>query len=328
MLRHSPFVALALSLSIMGSAANAAPPTNVGDRGQTARLRANERRALDSRQRLFERAAAASQSRTVPTLPTAADRPVPDQPTAVPTSPESAQSLGRGLSRRPVGPPVSPGSAGAPQSATRGLTRDLLPSLGRRSRPTLPQRATARRASAVESRRDTAINDRSRRTDGLAARGTRPQRPAQGSPDRILATRLAQIDRLRDTALEKGNDELLQQADNMERLAREQHERRLTAGVRRANRPDENRRESGEAAGDNANSGFGRLTATAAAEGRRDFGSDMAEDGRSRRPDVTRGATPDGEPRSRRTFGESIRNGLRRIGTALRLPGQSRPSAE
>lgn len=328
MLRQSPFVAFALSLSILGSAANSAPPTNVGDRGQTARLRANERRALDSRQQLFERAAAASQSRSIPTLPTAADRSVPDQPTAVPTSPEAGQSLGRGLSRRPVVPPVSTRSTGTPQTATRGFSRDLLPSLGRQSRPTLPQRTTARRDSAVETRRDTAINDRSRRADGLAARGIRSERPSQGLPDRILATRLAQIDRLRDMALEKGNGELLQQADNMERLARERHEQQLAAGARMADRPDENRRDSDEAPGNNANSGFGRLTATAAAEGRRDFGSDMAEEGQSRRPDVTRGATPDGEPRSRRTFGESIRNGLRRIGAALRLPGQGRPSAE
>jgi hypothetical protein len=43
--------------------------------------------------------------------------------------------------------------------------------------------------------------------------------------DRLLAKRLATIDKLRDQALENGNERLLEQADRLEELARRQHAR-------------------------------------------------------------------------------------------------------
>ena len=91
---------------------------------------------------------------------------------------------------------------------------------------------------------------------------------------------------------------------------------------------DDNRRtntDDATVAGD-FNSEFGRQTATAAREGRDNFGRDTADEARTRRSEVTRGSSSERatRSRSRRTFGESIRNGFRRIGTALRLPGLNR----
>ena len=91
---------------------------------------------------------------------------------------------------------------------------------------------------------------------------------------------------------------------------------------------DDNRRtntDDATVAGD-FNSEFGRQTAAAAREGRDNFGRDTADEARTRRSEVTRGSSSERatRSRSRRTFGESIRNGFRRIGTALRLPGLNR----
>lgn len=45
--------------------------------------------------------------------------------------------------------------------------------------------------------------------------------------ERLLAKRLAQIEKLRDIALKNGNVRLMEQADRLEKLARQQHDRRV-----------------------------------------------------------------------------------------------------
>ncbi len=52
-------------------------------------------------------------------------------------------------------------------------------------------------------------------------------RRAYTQAERLLAKRLAQIDRLREKYLETGNSQLLNQADQLEKLARQQYEFRL-----------------------------------------------------------------------------------------------------
>jgi predicted phage-related endonuclease len=52
------------------------------------------------------------------------------------------------------------------------------------------------------------------------------QRRDLSQAERLLALRLAQIDHLRDVALQNGNAELMQQADKLEELARAQFDRR------------------------------------------------------------------------------------------------------
>jgi len=308
---------------------------------------------LDSRQQLFDRAAAAAQNRTIPTRPTASRPSIAQSGQSISetartsggaavrdSTARTAQTLGRGLSNRPA----TAGSIGGPQSATGRFGRDTLPSLRRQTRPALPQQ-NARRPVASNTRRQDVPNiDRSRRADGTRSPIGRSQRPPHSQADRILANRLADIDHQRDIALENGNERMLQKADKLEQIARNQYQRRIGGGDiqppetqlsatertdnARANRfsrrPDQvefatNRRSDVAEAGD-FNAEFGRQTAAAAREGREEFGRDMAEEGRARRSDITRGTPPEGETPSRRTFGESIRNGLRRIGSALRLP--------
>ncbi|MBT4867490.1 MAG: hypothetical protein HON53_20490 [Planctomycetaceae bacterium] len=353
MLFHKSLVALALSVCAFGSVAVAAPPSGAGSRGQSSALRGNERRALNSRQQLFDRAAAASQNRTIPTRPTASLPSIAQSGQSVSetartsggaavrdSTARTAQTLGRGLTNRPA----TAGSIGGPQSATGRFSRDILPSLRRQSRPTLPQQNARRPVKSNTRRQDASNLDRSRRADDLRGSVGRAQRPPHSQADRILANRLADIDHMRDIALENGNEQMLQQADKLEQITRNQYQRRIggddfqppetqvSATERtdeaRANRfsrtPDQadfatNRRTDAAEAGD-FNAEFGRQTAAAAREGREEFGRDMAEEGRARRSDITRGTPPERETRSRRTFGESIRNGLRRIGSALRLP--------
>ena len=349
---HKSLVALALSVCALGSIAVAAPPSGAGDRGQSSGLRGNERRALNSRQQLFDRAAAAAQNRTIPTRPTASLPSISQSGQSISetartsggaavrdSTARTAQTLGRGLSNRPA----TARTSGGPQSATGRFGRDLLPSLRRQTRPTLPQQDARRPVASNTRRQDSPNIDRSRRADGTRSTIGRSQRPSHSQADRILANRLADIDHLRDIALEKGDDRMLQQSDKLEQLARNQYQRRIDGGDiqtpetqmsaferidgARANRFSRTPEQTGFATNRRSNAGdfnseFGRQTAAAAGEGRDEFGREMAEEGRARRSDITRGTPPERETRSRRTFGESIRNGLRRIGSALRLPGR------
>jgi hypothetical protein len=118
--------------------------------------------------------------------------------------------------------------------------------------------------------------------------------------DRILAKRLADIDHLRDIALENGNLKLLDRADTLEELARKQHVERLSRhgsemttdgsvdGVQQAGHTIDGERPE--------RSAFGRATSASARENGADFGKDTAERANT----------------SPRKFGESIANGVRR----------------
>ena len=57
-------------------------------------------------------------------------------------------------------------------------------------------------------------------------------RLALTNSDKLLAQRLARIDQMRDQALETGHDQLLDQADRLELLARMQYAERLAAGAK------------------------------------------------------------------------------------------------
>ncbi len=70
------------------------------------------------------------------------------------------------------------------------------------------------------------------RRDGAEAAGTRSD---ISQADRLLAKRLADIDHLRDIALENGNERQLEQADKLEALPRQQHAQRTSGEKLRAN---------------------------------------------------------------------------------------------
>lgn len=346
-------VALAVSVCMFGSVVVAAPPSGAGNRGPSSGLRGNERRALNSRQQLFDRAAAAAQNRTIPTRPTAPLPTAANLGQSIAEMARTSQTVGRDLFDRTPTPATAARNVGSSQSAAGRFGRDISPSLRRPARPTFSQQDARRPVIANTRRQDFSNIDRMRRADGTRSSVGRSQRPLHTQADRILANRLADIDHQRDIAFDNGNEQLLQRADTLEQIARDQHQKRVdggeferletqsspAAGVdgTRGNRFgrmtgrtgfDDNRRtntDDATVAGD-FNSEFGRQTAAAAREGRDNFGRDTADEARTRRSEVTRGSSSERatRSRSRRTFGESIRNGFRRIGTALRLPGLNR----
>lgn len=95
--------------------------------------------------------------------------------------------------------------------------------------------ATGRAAVSLESETRPSLAGRTPRTQpGLSARTetetgrSTPDPTPLDRAERLLATRLAQIDRMRDRALEEGNEHLLDVADHLEQIARRQHDHRLS----------------------------------------------------------------------------------------------------
>ncbi|MEX0716560.1 MAG: hypothetical protein WD066_08235 [Planctomycetaceae bacterium] len=87
-------------------------------------------------------------------------------------------------------------------------------------RPDVPRAIPAHPGATADS---AAMNGRER----AATVSHGGNRLALTEADRLLALRLAQIDRLRDRALDNGNERLLEQADQLEQLARWQHAGRI-----------------------------------------------------------------------------------------------------
>jgi hypothetical protein len=92
--------------------------------------------------------------------------------------------------------------------------------------------ATAPPAAAAAARAEAAGRTDARGRADVVAHGQ--NRLALTHADRMLAQRLAQIDAMRDRAVDAGNERLLEQADHLEQLARWQHAGRLAGRLGRA----------------------------------------------------------------------------------------------
>jgi len=120
-----------------------------------------------------------------------------------------------GTSRRPTTPQTGTGRTGKlPRTGRRDsdAVRAAGRSLDRRPSSRIPERAAETRRG--QSRRD------------VVSAGQ--NRFARTESDRLLQNRLSEIDRMRDNALDTNNPQLLQQADRLEQLARQQYEQRET----------------------------------------------------------------------------------------------------
>lgn len=164
------------------------------------------------------------------------------------------------------------GAGNAAATAARGLDRaGIATGTGRLGSDVLrglrsgaaPRRIGLDRAEFVRGQRVSRLErvrserrDRSEGTpaDAEATTGRRNElvsgglnRRAMTQADRLLAKRLADIDHLRDQALRNGNVRLLEQADRLEALARQQYDRRVNGtklnapAIFRRNTPAEDR---------------------------------------------------------------------------------------
>lgn len=166
---------------------------------QSSIRKSSARQALDSRRSLLSRAAA--QSRSTPA------------------------ELATRQARSPFNDPQTRTGRLTRETAWRRKTerRQSLTSRDSRQTRSLQQRRTER---SETDQRNTGRRDQ---FSGVRNRPTAPQ------ADRLLAKRLADIDHLRDVAVENGNERLLEQADRLEELARRQFEYRTTGEKIRAN---------------------------------------------------------------------------------------------
>ncbi len=133
--------------------------------------------------------------------------------------------------------------------------RNSLPrEIGQVRRDDAPGRPESQSSGGAPDRRPNRSSSRSRPTAAVNASGSgRAEMVAHGqnrlaltNADRLLAHRLAQADRMRDEALETGNDQLLERADKIDQLARWQHAGRLEGRLGKTEYPT-NATEDGEA---------------------------------------------------------------------------------
>ena len=145
---------------------------------------------------------------------------------------------GIGRTTPAVGAQLNAGSAGTANDNGRGAAGRAKGQAFRESRGlSLHARARQQMANRIRDRRSDRT-DIAATTDGSAVESlpdavTAPrrapwERAGISRADWLLSKRLASIDKLRDKALEIGNDRLLDQADKLEDLARQQHERRTS----------------------------------------------------------------------------------------------------
>ncbi len=167
--------------------------------GQARVRQSRAQQALDSRSSLLSRAAA--QTRSTP-----AD-----------------------LASRQARSPLS-----NPQTETGRLVREVARRRNADRRPSRTGRDL--RESRSLRQRSTERSESGQRNRGRRGEFAGGQnRPTAPQADRFLARRLADIDHLRDVAVENGNERLLEQADRLEELARQQFENRTTGERLRAN---------------------------------------------------------------------------------------------
>jgi hypothetical protein len=140
---------------------------------------------------------------------------------------------GIGRTTPAVGAQLNAGSAGAASDKGRGTVGRAKGQAFRESRGlSLHARARQQMANRIRDRRSdiaATTDDSAAATlpDAVTALRRSPwERDGISRADWLLAKRLASIDKLRDKALEIGNDRMLDQADKLEALARHQHERR------------------------------------------------------------------------------------------------------
>jgi len=161
-----------------------------------------------------------------------------------------------------------------PQSGTGRLSREIMsrrlenfrgqPSvevcnslpreIGQVRRDDAPGRRESQSPDGAPDRRPNSSSSRSLPTPAVNASGAgRAEMVAHGqnrlaltNADRLLAQRLAQADRMRDEAVETGNEQLLERADKLEQHARWQYAGRLEGRLGQTEHPA-NAKEKGEA---------------------------------------------------------------------------------
>lgn len=251
----------ALLLTLSAGTALAAPPPGVGTAagGRPPTAGQNAAGGLDRRPITPPAAAGTAPHPATPPTPHQAvsglsRRPVaPGREAGLTLRPDGA-GLGTGLSRRPTDLPTPASPAGDPAALGRQNRPDFSygrPGLEGESRPHLFGRvfglqqrdhrvpAAARSVEAPGLSHPPGLVRGAEETETGAGQpqergrpGTLPpvaqaaQRRDLSQAERLLALRLAQIDHLRDVALQNGNAELMQQADKLEELARAQFDRR------------------------------------------------------------------------------------------------------
>jgi len=158
-------------------------------------------------------------------------------------APQTSSSAARNAvqqSRTPLTlPETAKGRLGQERSASRMDNfrgRQARETASRRSpngRPSFSDDIQGRRpADGREIRQSAGTLNETRRQDVVNAS---QNRMSTSDADRHLAKRLADIDHMRDVAIENGNERQLQQADQLEQLARQQYEQRTTDEKLRAN---------------------------------------------------------------------------------------------
>lgn len=177
--------------------------------------------------------------------------------------------------------PKSRPSQAQPQSGTGRLGRETLPRAAKR-RNSRAGNAWGRLKSkrrATGNRRNPQLADSTNSSAGRTRVERLKWEPATKA-EYLLNKRLARIDRLRDIALENGNDNLLERADTLEALARRQYDRRIELisaeeQAENENRPESRRIAPGRFTSKQARAGgraYGELTSEEARKLRREFG--------------------------------------------------------
>ncbi len=174
----------------------------------------------------------------------------------------------------------------SPQASGGRLNgRNIIPARrqnnGQRGRPAVSPSSTR---NAQSDRTSTVANER------IASRSDSPPIRQLTGPERALQQRLAAIDRMRDSAVETGNVILLERADELERMAREQHARMIGEQVsperlpayNQDNDPQSNRSLESRSVGrpEVDRRGFGQAIAEQARTMGREFGQFTSEQAR------------------------------------------------
>lgn len=210
MTRLTGILAVVVTAAVTASALAAGPPQDPATRGQAAvRTADRARQALESR---IDRRQISPASRR-PALP----------------------DVGRGIApaeigRRSIGPQTGSGRLGRDAAAARELRGRFGRDMAEQARERIGSRRAAaglRRLPSPRTRGEAGGEEIGRPDFGrpMAPRD-RAERFSMDRSERLLAKRLAQIDHLRDIAMKNGNTRLLEQADELEALARRQHARR------------------------------------------------------------------------------------------------------
>ena len=237
-------------LAATGSMAFAEPPV---DRGALSRGNTAVDRALESRARVTGRAGAAASLDVTPAA-TASERAAahahgtagagPGAPNGTAgTGPGAAATFGLETSlekRGSASPQAGTGRGGrelraaaGPGAARSGAAdRAFTARAGAETRPGVRHgwsfRTEGRANNGIETTAGTArLNGNAAAAGQVRGRGRDPEFILSRA-DRLLAHRLAQIDRMRDQAIENDDEELLRQADKLEILARAQYTQRTT----------------------------------------------------------------------------------------------------